>query len=102
MLPELLRQEPQPLPERPASERLVSDQLGSAAPAMACSSGTLGAAGGAGLRAARFSRSFLRFSIFFSFSSMRTLWNFITRSDTRKRRSTSSTVSGLVVNCSNT
>ena len=49
---------------------------------------------GAGLRAARFSRAFLRFSIFFSFSSMRTVMNFITMSETRRRRSTSLTSSG--------
>src|ERR1700694_734076 len=44
-------------------------------PAMACSSD--GCAGadtcGAGRRAARFSRAFLRFSLFFIFSSMRTV-----------------------------
>ena len=57
---------------------------------------TAGADGaGAGLRAARFSRAFLRFSMRFSFSSMRTVMNFITRSATRSRRSISLTVSGL-------
>ncbi len=47
------------------------------------------------VRAARLSRAFLRFSIFFSFSSMRTVMNFITRSATRRRRSTSFTSSGV-------
>jgi hypothetical protein len=54
---------------------------------------------GAGLRAARFSLLFFRFSIFFSFSSMRTVMNFSTRSDTLRRRSTSFTVSGVAENC---
>ena len=44
---------------------------------------------GAGLRAARLSRDFLRVAIFVCFSSMRTVMNLITRSLTRMRRSTS-------------
>ena len=39
--------------------------------------------------------AFLRFSIFFSFSSMRTVMNLITMSVTRRRRSTSFTSSGV-------
>ena len=57
-------------------------------------------AGVAGLRAARFSRSFLRFSMCFNFSSMRTVRNLITMSFTRKRRSTSWTVDAWAVNTS--
>ncbi len=66
------------------------------------SMGAGGATTGAGLRAARFSRSFLRFSIFLSFSSMRTVMYFRTASLTRRRRSTSLTVCGPAVNCMST
>ena len=59
-------------------------------------------AGRCGLRRARFSRSFLRFSSRFSVSSMRTVRNLITRSDTRRRRSNSFTVSGSAVNWNRT
>jgi len=70
--------------------------------------GTPGAAGmaaagaetgiGAGLRAARLSRDFLRLAIFFCFSSIRTVMNLITESATRRRRSTSFTRSGVELN----
>ena len=68
------------------------------------SGGCIGAAigGGGGLRAARLSRCFFRFSIFLVFSSMRTVMNLITMSVTRMRRSTSFTNSGDEVNWNST
>jgi len=52
--------------------------------------------------AARLSRTFFRFSSRFSVSSMRTVRNFRTMSDTRKRRSNSFTISGPALNWNST
>ncbi len=76
-------------------------------PAAPGSAGTAGRsrrrrAGRRGFRAARFSRAFFRFSIRFIFSSMRTVMNFRTKSETRSRRSISFTASGPAPNCNRT
>src|SRR6266853_4371512 len=88
-------------PGRPGVTVAVASSAG-----MAGAGAAAGAAGaaiwGAGLRDARFSRAFFRFSIFFIFSSMRTVMNLITRSLTRIRRSISRTSSGDELNCTST
>ena len=77
------------------AERLRAGRMPASAapePELPARAGTAGAAAtGAGRRLARFSRFFFRFSSLFSFSSMRTVMNLITRSVTRRRRSTSFT-----------
>ena len=77
----------------PGAPELPGTREPAARPGIAGESGRpVARAIGGGLRAARFSRAFLRFSIRFSFSSMRTVMNFKTKSATRNRRSTSLTV----------
>src|SRR5260370_41855190 len=64
----------------------------------AATDGCAGAGAAVAFRCARFSRCFLRLSSRFSVSSMRTVRNLITESVTRRRRSSSFTVSGAHVN----
>src|SRR6266700_8251578 len=63
--------------------------------------GCAGAGAAVALRCARLSRLRLRFSRRFKVSSMRTVRNLMTRSDTRSRRSNSLTASGAAVNWNN-